>query len=642
MRDRLLGYYERELRFIRRLAAEFATRYPAVAGQLLLEPDKCEDPHVERLIEAFAMLTARVQLRLDDEFPQLTEALLNALHPHYLAPVPSATIVQFAADPDRAEATTGIRVPRHALLHARPVGGVRCRFRTAYPVTLWPVELTGADVVPLGRGQAGLPAGTAAALRLSLRTLRAQNFRDLPLGALRFFLDGEPSLVHGLYELLLRNPLGVLVRPAGAGGRTGRGKTGDAAGAGESTAHLDAAPVLRGPECVQPVGFAADEGLLEDAAAAHLGHRLLQEYFCFPDKLQFVDVGGLDEAALAGVGETLELLVLLDHLPLEIADQVGPENFQLGCAPAVNLFPHQCDPIPLQQTISEYQVTPDVHAALAYEVVAVREVESLKSGPGAAVRAYRPFYALRHGDPRDGERAFWHAGRRPSRQANDAGTEVFLTLVDPDGRPLAEPPVETLSVQALCSNRDLPAHLPLGDQRGDFQIEGRPGVTRVRALRRPTAPLRAVEPAEQQWRLLSLLQLNYLSLLGPPAAAEDGGAGGLADPVALRELLSLLDFARTAATRQRIAGLTGVRARRVLRRVTADGQRVFARGLEVTVELDETKFAGSGVYLFASLLERFLGLYATINSFTQTVAVVRQREGVLKRWPPRAGDMQLL
>ncbi|MHB8079822.1 MAG: type VI secretion system baseplate subunit TssF, partial [Candidatus Krumholzibacteriia bacterium] len=510
MSDELQQYYERELRFIRRLAGEFAAKHPGIASQLLLEPDRCEDPHVERLIEAFAVLTARVQLRLDDEFPEITNAFLGALYPQLLAPVPSLTIAEFTPDASRAEATTGICVPRRSLLHTRPVGGVRCKFSTCYPVTLWPIQVAGVDVVPLDRGHPGAPPEAAGAIRIRLRTVGAQKFAQLPLGSLRFFVDGPPDIAHRLYGLLLRDPLGVLVQNGQAAG----------APAGRRTPGR-----FLPPDQIQPVGFAADEVLLESTPAAQPGYGLLQDYFCFPDKFLFVDVAGLTPEVLAGCGPELELLVLLEQPPLALAGSLGPESLRLGCAPAVNLFPHQTEPIRLTHAVSEYPVVPDLHAAPAYEVIAVREVEAVEPATGA-VKAYRPFYSLRHGDPRGHEPAFWSATRRPSPREGDAGTDLFLTLVDRNGRPLQELPGETLTVRAVCSNRDVPAGLLLGDERGDFQIEGQPGVTKVRALRKPTAALRLPLRREGHWRLVSLLQLNHLSLAGlAPADAVAAGGG---------------------------------------------------------------------------------------------------------------------
>lgn len=647
MRDELLQYYEKELRYIRRLAGEFAQRYPGVAGQLLLEPDKCEDPHVERLIEAFALLTARVQLKLDDEFSEITSALLETLYPQHLAPLPSATVVQLTADPGRAEATTALRIPSHTVMFARPVGGVRCRFRTCYPVDLWPVELTGASVVPLDRNTPGCPPQARAALRLELRALGGQSLPALAPGCLRFHLTGEGSLPYDLYELLLRDPLGLLVRPAAPPG-------GGAAARRPS--------VFLAPDNLRPVGFERDEGLV-DAGPGRLGCRLVQEYFCFPEKFLFVDVAGLTREVLAACGNTVEILVLLDHHPLDMAATVGPVNFKLGCTPAVNLFPMQAEPVALTHTTAEHQVIPDSHQPLGYEVHSIQSVETVTPGSGV-VRAYRPFHALRHGDRADEEPAFYLASRRPSTRKDDEGSEVFLTLVDRDRHPLREPPGETLIVRALCTNRDVPARLPLGEERGDFQIEGQPGVARIRSLRsKPTPALRLPARREGLWRLVSLLQLNHLSLVGGTESLE--GRPGMQDPGALRELLAQLDGVDSAATRQRIAGLVGLRARHVLRLVDVEASslgtpvaarpggsaaapvaaragRIFARGLEVTLELDESKYAGSGAFLFAAVLERFLGLYTTINSFTQTVVLGRQREGVLKRWPPRAGEVPLL
>ncbi|MBE0564832.1 MAG: type VI secretion system baseplate subunit TssF [Krumholzibacteria bacterium] len=619
MRDRLLHYYENELRFIRRQLVEFAESYPAIAGQLLLEPDKCEDPHVERLIEAFAMLTARVQLRLDDDFPEISTALLDLLQPNFLAPVPSLTVVQFTGDPDRSQATTGTHIPRHSQIHTPPVGGVRCRFRTCYPVTLWPIEVTGLGLIALDRGSPQCPPDAVAAVRIGLRTLGAQTFAQLPLESLRLFFDGNASTANRLYEQVFRQPRGVLVRPGC--------RDLDASRVGDGARFLP-------PEALRQVGFAVDEGLLDAPRTSHLGHRLLQEYFLFPDKFLFGDITGLTPALLAGVGKDLEILVLLDRLPLELEAKLGPENLKLGCTPAANLFPHQADPIQLSQTEPEHRVVPDVHAPRAYEVHSIRAVETLDARTGQ-VRAFRPFFALRHGDLREGELAFWHATRRPAGGKHDPGTEVYLTLVDPRGGPPAQLPGDTLVVHVLATNRDLPADLPLGTRGGEFRIEGQPGVDRVRTLRKPTAAVRGPARQETLWRLVSVLSLNHLSLL---ELADDGRSHHGGGPVAFRELLSLLDFADTPVTRQRIAGLAGLDWRRVLRLISTGEGRLLTRGLEITLHLDEAHYTGSSAFIFASVLERFLAYYTSINSFTQTVATVRKREEVLKRWQPRAGE----
>ncbi len=629
MRERLLHYYERELRYIRRMTGDFAQRYPAIASQLLIEPDKCEDPHVERLIESFAMLTGRVQMRLDDEFPEITEAFLGLLFPHYLAPIPSMTIAQLEPDSDRSEATTGIEIPRHSLLHADPVKGVRCRFRTCYPVSLWPIELIDVKVIPLDQGEPGCPPGTVGAISIRLRTRGTNPFADLELSQLRFFLDGETATACQLYEYLFSKPLGIVLRRPEEKGKRSAGRQ---------------SAVFLPPDHIQPVGFAPDEGLLEYKDDSLLGHRLLQEYFCFPDKYLFADIMGLDRGPLAQIGDSLEILVLLDNLPLDLETKLGPENLKLGCTPVINLFPHQAEPINLTHSVSEYQIVPDAHAPTSYEVCAIHSVEAMESGTGS-LKTYRPFFSLRHGEDDGDQIPFWQSARRPAIRKDDHGTEVSLMLVDKTGNLLERSPGETLVVQTLCSNRDLPPQLPFkSSRRGDFYIEGQPGVQRIVTLRKPTGSLRMSESSDLYWRLISLMSLNHLSLTSIDESAQYRSASGVyaSGPVAFRELLSLLDFVQTAATKQRVAGLTELESRPVMRQIKTDGGRLFARGLEMVLRFDETKYTGSGVFLFASVLERFLGYYTTINSFIQTVVEVQQREGVVKRWPPRSGEIQLI
>ena len=502
MRDELLDYYERELRFIRRSASEFAARYPAVAGRLLLEPEKCEDPHVERIIEAFAMLSARVHMRLDDDFPELNTALLGVLCPHYTAPVPSTTVVRFEADPAQGVPPEGLRIERRSLLYARPLDGIRCRFTTCYPVTLWPLEVTSAKVLSIERREPACPEGVAGAIRIGLRTRGGVPFSELPIDGLRFFLNGEASVIYPLHEIIHREGMGLRIR------------------ADRLT------PLLLEPEAIRPVGFESDEGIIDWPLESFLGYRLLHEYFTFPDKFLFLDLAGLDRALPAVKKEDLEIDILLKRWPGELSERIEPENFALGCAPAVNLFPQQADPVSLKQTRVEYPLVPEVHAPHAFEVHAVTGITG--SAPGRkGVKAYRPFYSLKHGDSTDAEPAFWHLVRRPSPRKNDPGTDTFLTLVDRDFKP-AEPPDEVLYVTVLCSNRELPARLPFGDVRGDFQLEGHPEIRSIRCLRKPTPPLRHHLRDGTRWKLISHLSLNYLSI--EELAGDGTEAGGKARP----------------------------------------------------------------------------------------------------------------
>jgi len=617
MTDELLGYYERELTFLRQLGAEFAQKYPKVAGRLLLEPDRCEDPHVERLIEASAFLASRVHRKIDDEFPELTESLLNVLYPNFLAPIPSVSIVQFQVDPENVNLRIGHTIPRGSTLRSDPVQGQPCRFRTCYPVTIWPLEALEArfELPPPG---AAVPAGTRTMLRLQMRTLAGIPFAQMrekgsertdPLTHLRFFLAGEGKVTFALYELLANDVLQVELHPEGSAGP---------------------APLRLTAEAVRAVGFEQNESLLPYSERSFQGYRLLQEYFAFPEKFLFVDVSGLEPAVTQGFPPAVDLLFFLRReFPLE--KSVSADTFRLNCTPIVNLFSHMAEPIRLTHLQSEYRVIPDVSRPLATEVYSVDEVSSVRTDSETPIN-YEPFYSIRHGIGGEEPQTFWHATRRPSGRKDDEGTDVFLTLVDLGFRP-SVPDVETLNIRATCSNRDLPALLPFGRTGGtDFELEGAGVYTAIRCLRKPTASLRAPLRRGAQWRLISHLSLNFLSLV------EGEGAGG---PEALREILKLYDFANSSASRQQIAGLTRVSARRVLRRI-GSASSGFVRGIEVSVELDEAQFIGSGVFVFASVLERFLALYSSVNSFSQLVASTQQREDLLKRWAPRAGEQIVL
>ncbi len=601
MEESLLEYYERELSILRQQGQEFAQAYPKVASRLLLEPGKCEDPHVERLIQAVAFLAARIHRKIDDEFPEITDALLGLLYPHYLAPIPSMSVAEFTLDPAQGKVTTGYEIPRHTLLYSRPVDGTQCRFRTGYPVVLWPITLASARFdVPDPRSKAlGL-------LRMELRTQGGVSFRELELDRLRFYLDGEGQSVQALYELLVNKTREIWIRPTNS-------KPG-------------AKPIVLPGSCLQPVGFGMEDGLLPYPPHAFMGYRLLQEYFTFPQKFLFVDLTGFQNAARIDVGDNMEVLILLDQAPR--ADHViTPDHFKLGCTPIVNLFPQVAEPVRLDHTQHEYRVIPDVRRQQAYEVYGITDAV-LTAADSLTAQPVQPLYSVRHGGTDDQALAYWYAARRPAARKGDLGTELFVSLVDLDVRP-ALPPFETLTLRTLCTNRDLPRKLSADDVGGEFELEGAAPVSRIRALIKPTDPVRPPLSGERQWRLISHLSLSYLSL----------ASGG---PEALQEILGLYDFSGSAVIRQHIAGILNVESRRVVRRPTVMGWHGFCRGLEITLQFDEDKYVGSGVFLFASVLERFLGLHATLNSFTQLIATSRQRDTPIKRWPPRAGEQVLL
>ena len=615
MRDDLLLYYERELTFLRQMGVQFAGKYPKIASRLQLEPSKCEDPHTERLLEAFAFLAARVHLKIDDEFPEITEAILGTVYPHLIRPLPSMSVVQFHLDADQGKLTCGLPIARHTLLYSRPVDGAPCKFRTCYDTTLWPIAVTAAGWTSPDCLDPPLQAGDAVGvLRVELTCPPAGvEFRKLELDRLRFFLDGESALIHSIYELLCCNLMQIVVRDTTPGSR--------------------APAVILPSTALRPVGFAEDEALLPYPARSFTGYRLLQEYFAFPEKFFFLDATGLEGLGVAGFQRSAELLFVISRFEGEqrrerLEAGISTNTFRLGCSPAINLFPQTAEPILLNQQKYEYPVAPDVRRPLAMEVFSVDQVSSLRFQE-REIAEYQPFYSFRHSASQNGKPdAFWIANRRPSARANDNGTDIALALVDLTFRP-SQPAADTLTVRTTCTNRDLPSRLPFGNQAGDFETETGAPIKRIVALRKPTVPIRPPLGKAMQWRLISHLSLNYLSLVSEGREA-------------LQEILRLYDFTGSAHARRTVEGITGIRSAPRFARVVSERGFAFARGTRIEMELDEQQFVGGGVYLFASVIENFLGLYASLNSFCQLTATVRQRKEVLREWPPKAGRRILM
>jgi type VI secretion system protein ImpG len=619
MSEALFPYYERELLFIRQLAQDFARQYPAAAGRLLLEPNRSTDPHVERLIESFALLAGRIHHKLDDEFPELTDAMLGVLFPHYLAPVPSMAVLQFVLDPARAQLPRGFTIAQGSRLHTQPVSGVPCKFRTAYPVTLWPLHLTAARLQspPFPPGL-HVPPRTAAVLRLELECLGGLSLADLALDRLRFYLSGDSQLIPLLYELIFNHAFQVVFRPGGAGSGP--------------------PPVVLPPQqCLRQVGFEPGEGLLPYPRRSFLGYRLLTEVFTFPAKFLFVDVDGWRRVCAAGFGQKVEVVVFLNRTLKSLEQVVDASTFVAGCTPVVNLFEQVAEPIALTHTRHEYRIVPDVAHPQGLEVYAVDAVTSVDSATNRT-REYQPFYSFRHGQTQEDQQAFWYAARRPAEHGEDRGTEVFLNLVDLAFNP-SIPGDTTLVVRTTCTNRDLPAQLQLAGEGLYFELEGAAPLAGIRCVRTPTVPLRPPHRRGRQWRLVSHMLLNHLSLGDPVEGLE-----------ALQEILRLYDFSdpdagqqqMAAVNRQLVEGIVGMNTRRVIGRTGGETASGFCRGVEVTLEFDEPKYIGTGVFLFASVLERFFGLYASLNSFCQLVGKTRQSEGYFKKWPPRAGELPLV
>ncbi|WP_296942486.1 type VI secretion system baseplate subunit TssF [uncultured Massilia sp.] len=612
--ERMLPYYERELGYLRRNLRDFAERYPKIAGRLLISGEVCEDPHIERMIESFALLNARIAKRLDDDYPEFTEALFDVLYPHYLRPFPSCSIARFDTSGTKQQGTSAT-IARGTQLTTRPVRGAACIFRTVYPVAVAPLELAGAAFSAILRAPDALrlPEGAGAGISLTIAATAEQATpanAGLPL--LRVFIDGEPSFCAALRDALFMRPVAAYAE-ANRDGRWTR---------------LDAIPI-------RAAGFGKDEALIDFPARSHPAYRLLTEYFCFPEKFNFFDI---DLAALAGAlpagARTVTLHLALagiraDSNTARMLDTLSTNNVLLGCTPVINRFRQRGEPIRLTHTGASYPVLADARRAFAYEVHAIDAVNLVRQTPqGETVVAFRPFYSLEHAQTPEHHGHYWVMRRDETLAEKSPGFETQIAIVDIDFDPAAVE-TQTLNIELTCTNRDLPALLPYGQQGGDLFLEGGSSMRAISFLRKPTASLRFESGRGAHWRLVSHLSLNHLSLSG----------GGVS---ALREMLALYDLPRSPSSQRQIAGIVAVSYQACSAWLPGNPFACLVRGIEVRLTIDEEAFVGSGIHVFAHVLERFLGLYVHANSFTRLVIVSHNTGEELLTCLPRSGDLSLL
>ena len=613
MRDEMLLYYERELDYLRKMSVQFAEKHPKVASRLVLEPTKCEDPHVERLLEAFAFLSARVHLKIDDEFPEISEALLTVVYPQLVRPIPSMSIVEFQLDPEKGKLTSSLPIARNSVLRSRPIDGQPCTFRTCYDTKLWPVSVATAEWKPPSRLQPPVKASdSTGAVRVELRCAPDVTFQDLKIDQLRFYLDGESGFINTLYELLFSKLNRILVRDPTPGSKL---------------------PTITLPaSALRAVGFAEDEGMMPYSHRSFAGHHLLLEYFAFPEKFFFIDLTGLAPIWASGPKQAVEFIFLISDVEGEDRRQrleleLSKKTFRLGCAPVVNLFTQVAEPIQLNQRRYEYAVVPDVRRPYATEIFSVDEVACIDTTTQQTT-SYESFYSLRHSARAGKQQCYWLARRRPAIRPNDEGTDMYLSLIDLSMQPVS-PEGNILSITTTCTNRDLPARLPFGNDEGDFELEGAASLKSIVTLRKPTRTIRPPSGKGALWRLISHLSLNYLSLV------QEGTE-------ALKQVLRLYDMGQSAYSQNVIDSVLRVKSSPHFARVLSENGIAFARGTRIELQLDEQQFVGGGAFVFASVLDHFLGLSASLNSFTQLVVTTPQRKENLHQWLPRAGRKILI
>lgn len=626
MDPKLLDYYNQELTFMREVAGEFSQAHPKIARRLGMHGIEVADPYVERLIESFCLLSARVQIKLDAEFPRFTERLLEVIYPNYVAPTPSMAVVAFHPAFTEGDFSRGFVLPKNSPLKARIPKGeeTSVEFRTGQPVTLWPIEITEArltgappDVPTLSRH---LPphVQVKGALRLRLKITGKLNFSDLQgLDQLPIYLPGEERIASHLFELIHTSAVGSITAVPGKV---------------EQTMQVVA------KDAVSHVGLNPDENLLPLSWNSFLGTNLLQEYFACPSRFLFFSINQLAKGLSQIQGQEAEIIVLLNKAPGELAGHVDAQQFALFCAPVINLFPKRTDRLEIRPGQTEFHLVPDRSRPMDYEVFTVKNLSGQKAQDTEAVDFRALYQTLNHDEGNYGR---YFSVRRERRLPSDSsrkygtrtpyiGTEVFVSLVDQNEAPYPDD-IRYLSVEALVTNRDLPMLVP----RNGYDDLDVPDALPVRAcglVRPPSTPRPPLAQGDLAWQLIRQLNLNYV-----PLSDLDERQGGQA----LRDLLRLFVSKDDTVQLQQISGVIGSSTQPVTRRLPGSGPLVYGRGISVKLTVDEDNFSGMSPYLLGSILERYVARHVSLNVFTETELHAMQR-GMVARWPVRAGQRNIV
>lgn len=618
MDAKFLEFYNQELKFIRETGSEFAKEYPKIAGRLGLEGFDCSDPYVERLLEGFAFLSARIHVKLDASFPKFTQHLTELLFPTFLQPSPSMLIAQFNPDYEEGTLAEGVTIPRQTAMHSLLSKGEQtsCEYRTSSDVTLWPIKLTKASYINSQEltsytTKMSLNYTPKSAIMLTLESAPGLKFSEISLDSLMLHIRGTESFPLYLFEAIFKGFQGCLYRSGDKLWRHQEAKT-------QATPH----------------GYDKEDALLPYCNRQFDGFRLLKEYFAFTRRFLFLSIDNLRPTLSQCNSEKVQLLLLLDHNDNRLENLVSEDNFALHCAPAINLFPKRAERINVSKLTSEFHVVPDKLRPLDFEVCSVNRVKGFSSG----IESNTDFLPLYGSDEsQKNNRNAYYTLSREGRNLNISqrkfghrssyiGTEVYLSLVDPKNAPVADD-LRQLAVDTFCCNRDLPLMMPLGKGKTDFTIETGAPCESVRCVGEPTRPTSPLSEGNISWDLIQQLSINFLGV------NDNDSVSALTK---LKTLLGLMMNKKDHEQMKQVDGIIGLKTRQVTSRLPFAGPICFGRGVAIEITVDELAYEGNSTFILGMVLDQFFAQYVSINSFTQLTLHGSDR-GEIHRWPIRIG-----
>ena len=621
MDQRFLNYYRRELLFMREIAAEFAVKHPKIAKRLNINNTTIADPWIERLIDSFCFLNARTQLKIDAEFEPFTQRLLNSLSPEFTMPTPAKSVVSLTPSTTQGDLTTGYLLPANTPLMSSPVGkhNTQCEFRTCRPLTLWPMKLQHAALSKVSPEftakieREGLPIKANAAITLTLTLPHHLFFSQLEqCDDIPVYLAGDEQITSHLFELLACHYSGVAIK---------------------TSSYSEILPdEVTGPIIHQQLhAYHTPLPLWQ----SHHGYRYLKEFFDCRAQFYFFSIRHLTQALRHCHSNEIEISLLLDSFPAELAPMVNAQRFSLHSVPVVNLFPGKIDRVNVLSHSLKHHLVVDRSRPSDYEVCLVQSVNGF-SVEGEALATFYPLYQSAQGG-KEAYGRYFSLERTPHligdlSEGQSSDSDVWLTLVD-QYQPPYSPRLASLHVNALVSNHHLPRHLPAPTQQG-FDLTLAESIPADGANFTATISQRcdSFAYADQAWKLINLLQCSYQPLDShtPTESAEQ-----------LRERLRLFLHQGDHFSESIIQSITGLTCQPIVRRLSNDDLLLNCRGVKCQLTIDESHFSNHSPFLFGHVIALFLATHTAMNSFVDVELISVQR-GHIHTWPVTIGRRGLL
>jgi type VI secretion system protein ImpG len=603
MQDKILHLYNEELQKIRNEAQQFASRHPQVADNLKINNEQINDPLIAGLIESYAYLTASLRQQIDDEYQLISQTLLNQLYPHYLQPIPSASIIQLTTSEKLKTADT---LPRHTALTAHTTDGSNCQFQTVYDTPLAPIEIAEISYINSTAAPqiAGLGQQLKACLKISISSKSAEFSLAKDLDRVRFYIKMGIDEAQLLYQQIFNQTIKL------------------------TATSTDNQTTMLPNSCIKTIGFAENEGLLPYAAQSHPGYRLLTEYFCFPQKFLFFELTDLRKYLKDQADDKINLYFYLNRFENNLSSNVNHNSLALHCTPIVNLFKTFSDPVKLTPGKDIYHVTTNKDDITKSEIINIINL-NIGGQDNSQKLSCRYFFDLYDHDNTEKIDYYWHMQRKPSWQFGHPdlpGNEVLIQISDRQGK-LQTFDKMSANIECWCCNRDLPLKIDPQSLAFKTTAEMASGIT---LLSQPTPTLRIDLSDNLHWRLLSHLNLNHLSLSNDDFSLEN-----------LRSLLKLYNFNDNPQNDKLLNSLSKLQVKPTMARHPSDPRAGFCQGLDIQLTFDEHQYQQHRCYFFATVLDKFLSQYCHLNTFTQ-LSIASQQQGVIAKWTPRIGQQMLL